>query len=257
MADPDSPHLDAWSARQIDAFIDGELDGPARAGIGEHLVDCQACREALARRRAALRTIKAGAQRFAAPRQLRRRLQAEMGARSPVRRLPLWQGAAAAGLLSAAAAALATFLIVLPAPSPLDGELVAAHARSLMANHLTDVASSDHHTVKPWFNGRLDMSPPVPDLADDGFPLIGGRADYIAGRPAAALVYGRRAHIINLFTWPAAGADREASGGTERNGYNIVEWRERGMAFAAISDLNAKELHEFQHLWRSRAAQSP
>jgi anti-sigma factor RsiW len=116
-----------------------------------------------------------------------------------------------------------------------------------MANHITDVTTSDQHTVKPWFDGRLDFAPPVIDLAREGFALTGGRLDYIAGRAVAALVYKRREHIINLFIWPAEkegiGADRVQS--SVNNGYNTLHWSGNGMTFWAISDLNSAELQEF------------
>jgi anti-sigma factor RsiW len=126
-------------------------------------------------------------------------------------------------------------------------EAVSSHIRSLMANHLADVASTDQHTVKPWFNGKLDFSPPVKDLAEEGFPLTGGRLDYLEGRPVAGLLHRRNRHIINLFVWPSSrsGSRPEAF---SIKGYNVVHWTESGMTFWAVSDLNRKELDQFaQH----------
>ncbi len=127
------------------------------------------------------------------------------------------------------------------------GELVvAAHVRALMGDRLTDIASSDQHTVAPWFNGRLDIAPPVVDLTTSGFPLVGGRLDYIERRPAAALVYRHRQHVINLFIWPAEAPAPVAV--LSRQGYNIRAWTAGGMQFWAISDLNAADLVAFERL---------
>jgi anti-sigma factor RsiW len=126
--------------------------------------------------------------------------------------------------------------------------VLSSHVRSLMGTHLLDVPSSDQHTVKPWFNGKLDFSPDVRDFAAQGFPLIGGRIDYVGGRPVAALVYQRRQHIINLFTWPSAAADGEPD--VTHNGYHVRHWNSGGMAWWAVSDLNPGELRQFENLYR-------
>jgi len=126
-------------------------------------------------------------------------------------------------------------------------DVIAGHVRSLMANHLTDVLSADQHTVKPWFEGQVDFAPPVPALTAQGFPLVGGRLDYLDNRPVAALVYRRQQHVINLFVWPTPlGAARPASTVT-RHGYNLVQWTTAGMTYWAISTLNAQEMQTFAH----------
>ena len=125
-------------------------------------------------------------------------------------------------------------------------QVVSSHVRALLTGHTADVASTDRHTVKPWFNGRIDFSPPVNDLAPQGFPLTGGRTDYVDHRPVATLVYQRRKHIIDLFIWPST----QTNAGMKRssNGYNVLLWSSGGMSYAAVSDLNAIELDQFKNL---------
>jgi anti-sigma factor RsiW len=126
--------------------------------------------------------------------------------------------------------------------------LVDTHVRSLMADHLTDVLSSDHHTVKPWFAGKVPFAPSVPELQSQGFPLIGGRAEFVAGHTAAALVYGRGPHTINLFIWPTAAADVGAPA-TSYNGYSLVHWTDRGLTYWAVTDAAATELDAFKRAY--------
>lgn len=143
-------------------------------------------------------------------------------------------------------------LIPPPRTDQLTENLVANHIRSLMADHLTDIASSDQHTVKPWFNGQLDYSPPVRDLAMDGFPLAGGRLDYANGRAVAALVYRRRGHLINVFVWPDSEDKQVALEQSEQQGYHLLRWVQAGMVFWTISDLNLEELARFVQLLRKQ-----
>lgn len=133
-------------------------------------------------------------------------------------------------------------------------EVMASHLRSLMPGHLMDVASTDQHTVKPWFAGRIDFSPPVNDFAADGFRLAGGRIDYLAGRPVAALVYQRRKHIVNVFVWPSADGSQSAVESIAHDGYNLLHWRRGGMNYWMASDLNPQEMGDFAGLLRAEGA---
>ena len=206
--------------------------------------------------------IRTGATRFAAPAELRARIvHALEQTEAPVRETSrpagksLWQRWGLAGAAFACGALLTlalTPLIALPEKdAQLSDELIASHFRSLMANHASDVASSDQHTVKPWFAGKVDFSPPVQDLAHRGFPLLGGRLDYINRRPVAALVYGRKQHIINLYVWPAGENARGMDITRSRQGYNMTGWTASGMQFWAISDLGTDELQSFAKLLRA------
>lgn len=160
-----------------------------------------------------------------------------------------WRYMAVAASLLLAVSLAGNVALVRSRPGPrqmLASEVLSAHIRSLAGTHLLDVPSSDRHTVKPWFNGKLDFSPQVKSI--DGFPLLGGRLEYLEGHPAAALVYGRNKHIVNLFTWPSGTARGEAA--EVKNGYNLLTWSSDGMAFWVISDLNEAELRSFVSLYR-------
>lgn len=245
------------------AYVDAELDAAGALRLESHLEGCAACAAQAARLRA-LREQLRGVPYHRAPADLRQalaaRLRAEVaeppvpatGAPPPRRRAAAWSRWALPLAASVAlAAGIDAWLAVQRAQGALDGELIAGHVRSLQAGHLEDVASTDQHTVKPWFAGRLDYSPPVHELAAQDFPLDGGRLDYIGGRNVAALVYRHRKHVINLYVWPAAAGVAEAAD-TARDGYNLVAWSAAGMRWCAVSDLNAAELRQFAALLRAQ-----
>jgi anti-sigma factor RsiW len=217
----------------LGAYADQELDLVNALGVESHLRECRTCEEAL-RRLAALRTVAAEAPYYSAPEGLRARLT------RPERKPVLWPW-------YSVAACAAAFLLLTPYwtlrqnGSPLLKEVVAAHVRSLQASHLMDVPSTDRHTVKPWFTGKLDFAPEV--SVPEGFELVGGRLDYVDGQPVAALVYRRRQHTINVFTWPAT-ATGESLRAESVNGFNVIHWVRGGMNWWAVSDLASAELRE-------------
>jgi anti-sigma factor RsiW len=240
----------------LPAYGDGELDLPRALALEQHIESCAACTAALRSQRA-LRQAVRSVPYYRAPDTLRARLRAQLPlpAETPAtaaavpqartrRDWSRWAMPIAAGL--ALAVGLNVMLVGQRAQDALRDELIAGHVRSLQVQHLSDVASSDQHTVKPWFNGKLDYAPPVRDLAQQDFPLLGGRLDYIAHRQVAALIYGSRKHFINLYIWPGAGELAPASQSSE--GYNLVHWRHDGMEYWAVSDLNAVELRHFAEL---------
>jgi anti-sigma factor RsiW len=235
----------------IDPYADGELDAAGILELEKHIHDCPACALAWRNAQGLKKALKQDSLFFTAPAELRRAIKTEL--RSQVETKPRWSFGnwswLTAATSSAATACLALLLtLTLTRPSAqqrLAQEIVSSNIRSLMANHMLDVVSTDQHTVKPWFNGRLDFSPPVKDLAAQDFPLIGGRLDYIGGRSVAALVFQHRKHVLNLFIWPTNEKNSQPAASASRQGYNLIHWSEAQMTFWAVSDLNEKELMEF------------
>ncbi len=183
---------------------------------------------------------------FAAPDALREKIIATLPVARQTTATPAWFNLSAAfALLVIVTWSVYSNLPIARSDDRVAEEVISGHVRALMANHLTDIGSSDRHTVKPWFNSKIDFSPPVIDLAAQGFPLIGGRLDYVSNRAAAALVYRHDRHVINLFIWPAPANESSDAKALERNGYNIVHWATAGMEYWAISDLNSMDLKTF------------
>jgi anti-sigma factor RsiW len=252
----------------IHGYLDGELDLVSALRLEAHLKDCETCAHAYKNHKALSRTLKSGPSYFKASSNLEQRIRTALVETSPAvslsatstRRATAWKLPKLSWAFLGVAASVALVALVavkfvprLQNSSPdqlLAQEVLASHVRSLMASHLTDVPSSDQHTVKPWFDGKLDFSPPVVDLSTQGFPLVGGRLDYLADRPVAALVYQRRKHFINLFIWPST--DQSAQKTVMRQGYNLIRWTHAGMTYWAASDLNYSELDDFVRFVQAR-----
>jgi len=238
----------------LDAFYDGELDAPRSAVIERHLEECPGC-AALSNARSALSEVLVkNATRFSAPAALRRRIEAQVLRPPEIRqpRMMPWRALAmAASLALFVSFGWNLWLMRTGAPAPMvENEIVSDHIRSLMANHLSDVASEDRHTVKPWFMGKLDYAPPVDDLASEGFKLVGGRLDYVGGMPVSALIYQRHAHFINVFVWPTRAGDEALPQPRWNNdhGYHLANWSHAGMTYWAISDVDPTELTRLVNL---------
>lgn len=264
----------------MDGYLDGELDPITSQAIEQHLRDCPNCEQRYMANRALIHAIGSAMPYHKAPTELRERIQSSL--REEIAERPTRNAAPDAGPLIAkkqpeprsivfgaswkwlALAASIVFAAIigwnlLPGLQGPDAEqflatqLIASHVRSLMANHLSDVASSDQHTVKPWLDAKLDFAPPVVDLTNAGFPLIGGRLDYLDNRPVAALIYQRRKHFINLFVWPASDASRRTKAQEiSRQGYHLLHWIEGDFNYWAVSDVNKEDLQNFQRLFEEQ-----
>ena len=233
--------------RLLDAYVDNELERGESVEIGRHLETCAMCWQRLNRRESLGRLVR-GAPYYTAP----DRLRAAVGGatmRAPslfTPRLLAWAACVTMAVALGSGAVVRTVRSkrAVEATTSVAEDVVSSHVRALMGDHLVDVRSSDQHTVKPWFLGKLEFSPPVEDLAAIGFPLVGGRLDYIAARPVAALIYQRRQHAINMFIWPASDGTPPTDARSIR-GFQVRHWIVNGMSFWAVSDLNNLELDDF------------
>lgn len=263
----------------LHGLADGELDAANVLAVEAHLKNCAGCSEELARIELVRTSMATPGIAHAAPPSLRDRIVGQIYAsslserpepdaaprgRDPRRTQPVREGAIAAHILngrwaSGVATGLAASLALLFAwpqftHTDTEDQLVASHVRSLMVGHLTDIATSDRHVVKPWFNGKIDFAPPVPELADEGFPLVGGRLDYIDDHGVAAIVYRRRLHTINLFIRPAGTLSLPIGISTRHEGYSLMRWTSGGLEYWAVSDIDPVELQIFRRTFMSRAS---
>lgn len=231
----------------LGGLVDGELDAANTALVEAHVARCEACREELERLQAVRSLLQIEGVRDRAPESLTRRIASlpEVAPKAAnENRVPSWL---APGAIGALAASLAMISFVTPATTAaVDQDLVSSHVRSLQPGHLTDVQTTNQHIVKPWFNGRIDFAPPVPELADKGFPLVGGRLDSIDGKTVPAIVYKRRLHTVNLYVWPTKESGERAF---VKEGFAVREWTRNGLRFAAVSDVPAAELEQFEKLF--------
>lgn len=238
----------------LHAYFDNELDALDAAEFERHIEHCAECAGALASLKDLRSSMNAAQLYEKAPASLRKKILADVTPARPI------QFASDGGTWRWLAIAAAILLVISvgwqidsvqrgeESNGVLAAELVDAHLRSLQPGHLSDVVSTDQHTVKPWFDGKLDFAPPVRDFAEQGFPLQGGRLDVVHGRAIAALVYGRRKHLVNVFIWPTI--ERDASPRTgSRQGYQWIDWRKGGMEFCAVSDTAPSDLEQLQRLF--------
>ena len=231
----------------LHALIDGELDAGHAREVEAHIAGCPNCAARLREFTDMRAAMDPAALRYTAPASLRSRIEGKLPEpqKAASRRSVLKGFAIGATASALAASGLLVMVMRQDDERRVLGEVVSAHLRSLQGQHLTDVVSTDQHTVKPWFNGRLDVAPPVVDLTALGFTLIGGRLDYVDAKPVAAIVYRRRVHVINLFCAPSPGAVTRKATMESLQGFNVRRWTENGLNLWAVSDLGADELSEF------------
>jgi len=250
------------AAKLLGPYQDGELDLATCLKLEEHLADCPSCRQKLAGEKELVDFIHAETPRFKASPFLQTRLQARLRETAQPQQKGGWslpfafpQFALLATVLTVAFISCLVVWSLSPSSSSLARDAVADHVRSLQVNHLVDVASTDQHTVKPWFAGKLDYSPQVVDLGPSGFPLIGGRLDVLDHRNVAAIIYQRRKHYINLFIWPSGG-DGLHDRLSNQDGYHVIGWSKSGMNYLAVSELGEKELRDFVQMIQEQTVDS-
>ncbi|HSE88410.1 MAG TPA: anti-sigma factor [Candidatus Binatia bacterium] len=243
----------------LGGYLDRELDVVRTLEIEDHLHGCAVCSQSYKDHQVLSEGLRTGSVYFKAPADLQKRIQRSVRQAAKAESAPRWLSwswVRIAAPMAAAALVLLTLVPFLRGPSTeeiLAREVVSSHVRSLMANHLADVSSSDQHTVKPWFNGKVDFSPPVVDLASQGFQLVGGRLDYLDNRPVAALIYQRDKHLINVFIWPSSESSDSGIRADTRQGYHVFHWTRSGMTYWVVSDLEGNQLQEFIRLLQNQA----
>src|SRR5215475_10700169 len=233
----------------LNSYVDGGLDSAGSLSVESHIQRCTSCLTDMENLRSLSSAIQNGGLHFTAPPSLKRKVQAAIRAANPEVKRPFFNWRWAGALVSAILVVVVGLVLTAQRQKSLEetllvDDIVSSHVRSMMVNHLTDVASSDSHTVKPWFGGKLDYSPPAKDLTEQGFRLIGGRLDYLDSRPVAAVVYQRSQHFINLFVWPSGDTRIKPEDQLARQGYNIIHWTKSGMTYWLVSELNLTELTE-------------
>lgn len=246
------------SATMLHCFIDGELDSIHSVRFEQHLSTCPHCSAELERLKAVRRVIGQNGIKWQTPDEVRSRVLAAIALEDAKHRPSVPEGRLDGGwrrglqlvkqwsFIPSLAVLAASMMLLVSNPRQdvaVQDEILASHIRSMLANHLVDIQTSDQHTVKPWFDGKIDFSPPVVDLSAQGFPLIGGRVDYIEGRVVAALIYRKGGHIINVFVWPGSPV---AQSSTAHDGYNLMEWSGGGLVFWGVSDVNPTDLATFR-----------
>src|SRR5215471_13573739 len=237
----------------LNAYVDGELDSAGSLSVESHIQRCTSCLTDMERLRSLSSAMQNGGLRFTAPPSLKRKVQDGIRGASPELKRSFFNWRLAGALVSAVLVVVVGLVLTVQRQKSseealLVDDIVSSHVRSMMANHITDVASSDSHTVKPWFGGKLDYSPPAKDLTAQGFRLVGGRMDYLDNRPVASVVYQRSQHFINLFVWPSTNAAVKPEDQLARQGYNIIHWTRAGMTYWLVSELNLAELTECARL---------
>lgn len=246
------------SLKLIGAYVDHELDLKTAIAVEKHAAECEKCSHALEQAQALKQALRNEQLYYRGPDGLRARIANAIAQEGEIKR-PKYEVTKlnkvsmswfSFGLSLASVAVLSlTLSLQLGKPSQdtrISEEIISSHVRSLMEGHLTDVVSTDQHTVKPWFAGRLDYSPPVGDFSSQGYPLVGGRVDYIGHRPVSTLIYRHNKHIINVYIWPESGAGKAQA--LSHEGFNLIRVDKAGMVFWAVSDLNAQELKAFSDL---------
>jgi anti-sigma factor (TIGR02949 family) len=243
--------------RRLHAYLDQELDRASAAAIDQHLASCPSCKAAFASQSALSSAIRRHADyHHGAPRELAGRIRARLGSERKARwqwpQLGRWLPVGAAAAIAAVISWTAAIEYAsVPGDPMLAEQVIAGHARAIVTHHLMEVASSDQHTVKPWLSSKLDFSLPVPDLAASGYPLAGGRLDYLDNRAVAALVYRSRQHVIDLFVWPDAKPGEAPPRMLSKQGYHVLGWKDDGMNYWAVSDVNPADLKAFAAAYAS------